>query len=417
MKRLKVHIIGGLLLMFFFCVCRVSDAAAQKIIVSDSSESPANLLPYANYFKIRDGLPVFYKKAEAQVPVTVAFLGGSITYNPGWREMICKYLQQRFPNTPFHFIAAGIPSLGSVPHAFRLQQDVLDTGKVDLLFVEAAVNDRSNGTDSVTQIRSLDGIVRHTKKNNKEVDIVLMSFADPNKLKDYSEGKKPVEVENHELVAQYYSYPSLNLAKEVYDKIQAKEFSWEHDFKNLHPSPFGQKLYYESIKDLLEKCFNKADSSSGIIAKKKLLPPMNEYSFQSGCYYPISGATLTGFERIADWAPADSAATRKGFVNIPVLEALKPGSQLTLSFKGTAVGIAVLAGPDAGVLEYSIDNGSFVKFDLFTQWSKKLHLPRYKLFSGNLKKGEHTLRLRIAQDKNAQSNGTACRIVYFLVNQ
>lgn len=399
-------------------LCCIANAVAQNAIPLKTK--PAELsktLTNASYFKIRDGLPVFYKKVKAQAPVRVAFLGGSITYNPGWRDSICKYLREKFPKTPFRFIAAGIPSLGSVPHAFRLQQDVLDSGKIDLLFVEAAVNDRSNGIDSLTQIRSLDGIIRHTKKNNQEVGVVLMSFADPDKLKDYSEWKQPAEVENHELVAQYYSFPSINLAKEVYDRIDAGEFSWAHDFKDLHPSPFGQNIYFETIKDLLEKCEVTADLFPKI-APGKPLPPMDRYSFQSGRYFPISAAKLeTGFKRIVNWSPADHAATRKGFVNVPVLEAVMPAAQLTLPFAGTAVGIAVLAGPDAGIVEYSIDGRPFIKFDLYTRWSEKLHLPRYKLLAGNLKKGKHLLRLRLTQEKAVQSNGIACRIVYFLVNE
>ena len=39
----------------------------------------------------------------------MAFLGGSITYNPGWRDMTCAYLTERFPETTFDFVAAGIP--------------------------------------------------------------------------------------------------------------------------------------------------------------------------------------------------------------------------------------------------------------------------------------------------------------------
>jgi len=48
----------------------------------------------------------------------VAFLGGSITHNPGWRDSVMKYLENRFPETDFEFIAAGIPSMGSTPGAF-----------------------------------------------------------------------------------------------------------------------------------------------------------------------------------------------------------------------------------------------------------------------------------------------------------
>ena len=75
---------------------------------------------------------------------TVAFLGGSITEMDGWKEMVKDDLGQRFPDTEFTFIDAGISSLGSTPHAFRFQEDVLAKGVPDLLFVEAAVNDHTN---------------------------------------------------------------------------------------------------------------------------------------------------------------------------------------------------------------------------------------------------------------------------------
>jgi sialidase-1 len=71
----------------------------------------------------------------------IAFLGGSITHNPGWRDSVSNYIGDRFVNTPFEFINAGIPSMGSTPSAFRLEKDVLSKGEIDLLFLEAAVND------------------------------------------------------------------------------------------------------------------------------------------------------------------------------------------------------------------------------------------------------------------------------------
>ncbi|HEX5552667.1 MAG TPA: GDSL-type esterase/lipase family protein [Chitinophagaceae bacterium] len=373
-----------------------------------------NPLPYHDFFKIRNGLSHFYGKLKRHQPVTVAFLGGSITYNPGWRDDLCKYLRERFPTEQFHFIAAGIPSLGSLPHAFRLQRDVLDSGKVDLMFVEAAVNDRVNGTDSITQVRDLEGIVRHAKRSNPDMDIAFFSFADPAKLADYSEGKIPVAVHNHELVAQHYGLPSLNLAREVYDKIKAGEFSWQYDFKSLHPAPYGETLYFESMKALLDSCFEKA----GTAYSNKLPEPMNKFSFDNGQYYPIQKARIkSGWKLIDHWHPEDQTHTREGFVDVPVLEATVPGSELKLSFTGTAIGMAVLAGPYAGIIEYSIDKKPFQKLDLYTQWSSNLYLPWYELFSGTLKNKNHTLRLRLSPDQNPQSKGPACKIVYFLVNK
>ena len=79
-----------------------------------------------------------------------------------------------------------------------------------------------------------------------------MAFADEDKIKDYQLGKIPEEVQVHELVAKHYQLPFINLAMEVAEKIDNGEFSWIHDFKSLHPAPFGQHLYFEAIWTVLE---------------------------------------------------------------------------------------------------------------------------------------------------------------------
>ena len=69
-----------------------------------------------------------------------------------------------------------------------------------------------------------------------------------------------------------------------------------------------------------------------------------------------------------------SAHTRAGFVNVPVLLAENPGAEIEFTFQGTAVGIAVVSGPDAGIITYSIDGKKEQSVDLFTKWSRNLHL-------------------------------------------
>jgi sialidase-1 len=370
------------------------------------------VLPYSNYFNKRNGLSDFYYAIAQNRPVTVAFLGGSITFNPGWRDKVSAYLRESFPSAKFRFIAAGIPSLGSLPHAFRLKRDVLDSGKVDLLFIEAAVNDRVNGTDSVTQVRDLEGIVLHAKRSNPLMDIILMSFADPDKSKDYASGKTPVEIINHELVAARYRLPSINIAKEVYDKIQNKEFDWYKDFKDLHPAPFGQELYFASIKALLQVAIDPG------VPLRKYMPQvkrLNSSSFANGDYYSINNAKHDADWSInPNWSPTDGLGTRPGFVNVPVLSADKPGAELTLNFTGRAIGLAIVSGGDAGTVSYTIDGKVYKPIDLYTQWSGFLHLPWYVLFDGNLNPGKHVLKMKIAGTHAAASKGYACRIVNFL---
>lgn len=368
------------------------------------------ILPNTAYINLRNGLKTRFDKGKT----TVAFLGGSITYNKGWRTKTCAYLKECFPDTDFRFIAAGIPSLGSLPHAFRLQRDLLDSGKIDLLFVEAAVNDRANGTDSLTQIRALEGIVQHAKKSNPNMDIIFMSFADPNKTQDYDEGKEPIEIKNHELVAKHYGLPSINFAKEIRDKMRNKEFSWAYDFKDLHPSVFGQELYFSAIKKLLSTCF---DNPKTLTNSKLDVPPLNQNSFNNGKYYSIENAKYDAHWTLhKDWTPTDGLGTREGFVHVPMLVSTTPESALTLNFKGTAVGISIISGADAGTISYSIDGNSPKNLDLYTQWSSYLHLPWYLMLDSGLPQGEHTLHLKISAEKNPKSKGSACRLVHFLVN-
>jgi sialidase-1 len=404
-----------------------------------------------NFISLGQGLPHFTQQLRHADTVKVAFLGGSITHMKGWRDLVMRYLVSHYPGRHFSFLDAGIPSLGSLPHAFRLQKDVLDKMHPDLLFIESAVNDQVNGTPRSQQIRSLEGIVRHTREISPRTDMVLMAFADEVKNKYYSAGIVPETVLSHQLVASHYGLPFINLAKQVFTQIQEGRFSWEKDFKDLHPAPFGQQLYFEAIKRLLTKA-EKADEQENIAAAAKSRPrpvpvpvqkvvPIDPYSYSSGEYLDIRrGAHLSGFRYETDWVPEDHAHVRPGFVHIPVLEGRKPGDSFNLDFKGTAVGLAVLSGPDAGVVRYRVDGTAWKYLDLYTQWSSSLHLPWYKMLADGLNPGRHQLVVEVVSRKEkakieaAQARklpqtvaptgatislvakGTAVRIVYFLVN-
>lgn len=125
----------------------------------------------------------------------------------------------------------------------------------------------------------------------------------------------------------------------------------------------------------------------------RLPKPLNKQALEYGNYYSIENARYdSGWALNPDWRPTDGLHTRPGFVHRPMLVATTPGTTLTLPFEGTAIGIAIVSGKDAGIVSYSIDHGPFKEVDLFTQWSKSLHLPWYILFSSDLKKGIHTLQ-------------------------
>jgi sialidase-1 len=370
-----------------------------------------------SYVNTRGGLANCYLKFTNTRKGRVAFMGGSITHNPGWRDSVCMYLQSRFPLTIFEFINAGVSSTGSTPGAFRLKRDVLDRGEIDLLFEEAAVNDRTNMFDSVSCVRGMEGIVAHARQFNPYIDIVLMYFADPDKIKDYNAGIPPYEIRAHNKVAAHYNIPSLNLAKEVTDRINNGEFSWENDFKDLHPSPFGQSLYFHSIKALLEECWEKAKSVS-VRTHYKLPDPIDLLSYFSGDYIDVDKASLrNGWVKIRDWSPQNNAIVHHMVRHISVITSDSPNSEAMLKFSGKAIGMCVITGPDAGTINYSIDGKYSGSVDLFTPWSNQYNIPWYVVLKDNLPDSRHILQIQISDKKNPDSKGHACYLYKFFVNR
>lgn len=393
----------------------IEDPEALANFVIKNSTPVARPLPSENFIDPYRNLDNVLFRMQREKKATVAFLGGSITNMKGWRDLVCRYLRERYPDVSFKFINAGIPSLGSVPHAFRLQSDVLDSGRIDLMFIESAVNDAGNGTPDEEQRRALEGIVRHAYSANPYINMILMAFADEDKIADYQTGKVPPEVKVHEDIARHYHLPFINLSKEVAARIKAGEFTWKDDFKNLHPSLFGQEIYFGTMKTMLYRSF--AGKTVAHLAKAPVPKPMQKLNYSNGQYLPVEHATQkNGFTVVPSWKPSGNIHTRPGFVNVPMLIGEQPGSSFRFPFKGNTVGLAVIAGPDAGIIEYSIDGGERKSMNLYTRWSRSLHLPWYIILGDDLSKGAHVLDVRISGQQDSASKGTACRIVHFLVN-
>jgi len=368
-----------------------------------------------NYHTIRESLTNSTIKFEKEKSGRVAFLGGSITFGHGWRDSVCNFIQKEFPETKFDFINAGVPSMGSTPGAFRFEKDILKNGKVDLLFLEAAVNDDTNSTPPEEIIRGMEGIVRHAKIANPFCEIVIMHFVDPGKIEDYKNGKVPEVIKLHEKVAEHYNVSTINLAKEVTERIGSGEFDWENDFKDLHPSPFGQHIYARSIKDFMKSAL-KSDLSEK--PTTVVMPePLDKYSYSSGILIePNPPKKIKGWEMVENWNPADGKGTRANYISVPMLVGEYPGKIIKFQFNGNAVGIAVAAGPDSGIIEYSIDESDWKKVDLFTRWSKNLYLPWFYTLGSGLKGGKHTLQIRLTNEKNPESTGNKCVLRYFYFN-
>ena len=201
-------------------------------------------LGYSDYHEInnRGSIQNSYIKFEKEKFGRVGFLGESITQTKGWRNMVQEELRQRFPYTKFEFINAGIDSS-------RVGNDILSKGDIDLLFVEAAVNDHTNGFSPQEQVRGMEGIIRNVRVKNPTTDIIMLHFIYAPFIERYKKGEMPDIVYNHERVAHNYNIPSINLICEINKRIEEGEFTWK-EFEGTHPHPIEHKYYAAAISRL-----------------------------------------------------------------------------------------------------------------------------------------------------------------------
>ena len=341
----------------------------------------------------------------------VAFMGGSITEMNGYRPMVSKWLEERFPTTKFEFINAGISSTCSTTGAFRLHRDVLDHGTIDLFFIEFAVNDDQDaGHSKEACIRGMEGLIRQVREKSPKTDVVVTYFVNPGMLEQLKQGKTPLPMAAHERVLEKYGVSRVHLARELAHQVKQGSFSWKK-FGGTHPKEPGNRLCANMHAQMLDKAW------AGKIPKEsedKKLPaqPIDENSYFNGRFLSPEKATLADGWKFSEpeWN-ALKGGKRKRYLDRPLLHSQGPGKPIRLKFESQAIGAFVSAGPDAGILEFVIDGKRKGSVDLFHRYSRGLHYPRSVMFAHDLSPGPHEIELSIKAGER-----TAVRILEFCIN-
>ncbi|MDB6153976.1 MAG: hypothetical protein JWL90_2429, partial [Chthoniobacteraceae bacterium] len=251
--------------------------------------------------ELRGSLTNSQAQFESRKKGHVAFIGGSITEMNGYRPMVCELLKKRFPKTEFKFTDAGISSTCSTTGAFRLESDVLAAGPVDLFFVEFAVNDDQDAAHSRAEcIRGLEGIIRHARRSNPNVDIVVTFFVNEGMLSTLQAGATPLTIEAHESVAKHYAIPTINLAKEVAGEISAGTLTWKQ-YGGVHPAPYGNAICARMIDELFSRAWQ---TPKEVVAHINPTTPLDPFNYESGRFIdPAQAQIKSGWTLgIPDWS-------------------------------------------------------------------------------------------------------------------
>ncbi|HEY5914082.1 MAG TPA: GDSL-type esterase/lipase family protein, partial [Verrucomicrobiae bacterium] len=336
----------------------------------------------------RGGLPNVLLKLRNGAEVRIAYLGGSITAQDGWRPKTLAWFQKQFPQAKVSEINAAIGGTGSDLGVFRLQHDVLDH-KPDLLFVEFAVND--GGAPPQQIYRCMEGIVRQTWKNDPATDICFVYTLAGNMLQTLQEGRFPRSASAMEKIAEQYAIPSIHMGLEVarLEKTGNLVFKGEKPKTEAEKTALGDKMLFSPdavhpYTDTGHQLYLEAIIRSfakirqvGEPGPHRLPPPLVADNWERATMISLDQAKLSaGWHRLD---PAvDGLAKTFGERLSGLWKADKPGESVSFRFRGTTARIYDLLGPDCGQVSIVIDGRPTLvkpRFDAYCTYHRLASLP------------------------------------------
>lgn len=364
-------------------------------------------------FQQRDGLPNFIDKLNQGKSVSIAYLGGSITAQSGWRVQSQQWLEGQYPNTEIRGIHAAIGGTGSDLGVFRVEQDALSFSP-DLLFVEFAVNDANAAPDKI--IQAMEGIVRKTWRSNPKTDICFVYTITHNDSKNLANGTMKRSTKTMEKVADHYGIPSIHMGYQValmekdgtlvmktnapMTKVSGEELdeaaAMARDPQGriifakdgVHPyAETGHVLYTQALIRSFEQMKSQAS------AKPHELPtPLRDDNLENAQQIPLSEKFLT-----EENTNMRNVGYKHFTKEMPQVFRLAPGATLSFKFKGTYAAIYDLLGHDGAELEITLDGKSWTKtrMDGYCTYQRLARLG----IGDNLENTIHEVRIRVLDTK------------------
>ena len=381
--------------------------------------------------RVRDGLVWTKAAIESGGTVRVTFLGGSITENDGFRPLVEAGLRARFPGVTWEFHNAGVASTGSTTGAFRFLPDAVLAGGAwrngngaTLVIVEAAVNDDQDERLSAADAGwGMESIARFAEvlgpAEVAPADLLFVHFPNEAIVAGLRAGDAPVPVAAHEQVAEHYRVPSVNVVAEVAKRIDAGALTWE-EYGGTHPGPAGHRLAAELIVGAVARCVD-APAVPGYLERYGPFRPPLRADAADGTTLARPGwadeSDRASFEKLVgdgwatgtpDW-PALPGRCRERFLEAKLLHTIEPGATLTVPPDFTALGLYVLAGPDAGAVEVSVPGEEPRTVELYHDpHSAGLHYPRTVLLYRSSRPPAGPI---VVTTKAGERGGTAVRVV------
>ena len=335
---------------------------------------------------------------QQKTNITIGYLGGSITEQKEYRQAVDALLRQAYPQTTFTDINAGVGGTNSFLGGSRAQRDLL-AHKPDIVVVEFSGND-SGGYQGDFSIfgRALEGIFRKVLRQNPHALLLCFGLtAEAMNQNGYAQGKDPESVVTPRAVAEHYHVPFINAGKALYDHITARQIPIRELLPDtVHLNEAGGKFYGEQLFSVL-----------------------STHDFQCSIpTAPLYANHLEGISLLMAEAFADANWTLSHctlYDRLPnYIYCFQPEQELTIPFRGTALGIYCTTEKDSGILCYRIDGGEWQERSTWDKYCLKFNRAHDYILAADLPDGEHTVTLKVSPQKDDLSEGYYIRIGAFL---
>ncbi|HON47090.1 MAG TPA: SGNH/GDSL hydrolase family protein [Kiritimatiellia bacterium] len=371
-----------------------------------------NGVPAADFFAVRGGIPnsQYFFKHDKVGNQYLFFIGNEVLSGAGLKDQKLRYSTQMTQAFKRHYPDANpietrhMQPGGSWFGLYRCSRGQPVFGEVicsgHLAILDFAADDRL--TDPGQAACALEGLLRQITRYRATHSRMLVYTLTPEMLADYRAGRVPEYIRVCEQLADHYGVPSLNLARYAADRILAGQISAEaFSADGIRPTDAGARLYAEAVAAFVDALIA-AHPMPEKPVPVKLPAPLFAESDDNG---RIVAYEHPAVRREGAWQPGQ-ASPIPPFRHVLVTD--RVGDALTLTFKGSEIGLIDVAAPDGAALAYAVDGAPFQTLAP-PQGAAAPTMRPVALASGLDRNAEHTLVLKTA------SPGTA-RIGGFLLN-
>jgi len=362
----------------------------------------------ADFYQVRGGIPnsQYFFKLNRVGNQYLFFIGNSALAGTGLKDNGLKYSTQMVKGFQRHFPDARIIETrhiqpgGSWFGLFRCSRGQAVYGEVicsgHLAILDFAADDRHANIEQVKT--SLEGLVRQITRYRATHSRIFVYTLTPEMLQAYKAGKTPEYIKVSEQIAEHYGVPSLNLAKYAADKIIAGETSFE-DFSadGINPTDAGAKIYAEAIAafvDDLMTAYPIPEKPRRYVLPEPLFPETDD----NGRIVAYEDPQV---KRSGSWQPGQASPIGP-FRHVLVSDEV--GATLTLTFKGSEIGIIDVVDNGNADYEYSVDGASFEKLSTPKEVGGAA-MRTVSLVKGLNREAEHQLTLKVASPGTVRLGG------------